>query len=88
MAFTPPTTDLAASRMMIPLPQINLNGMIYSTGTIEASGTFSAYGSLLAQGGFIGPEHFEVWYDDRFALGQFQNLPAIIPLPGSWYERY
>lgn len=70
----------------IPLDYIRLDGFFYAFGAIELQGPFSAYGALYAGKGFTGPgaEKLQVWYDDRFRLAAYQDLPPLIRLKGTW----
>lgn len=69
------------------LNDIRLDGFFYALGSIELRGAFSAYGALYAGQGFTGPgaENLQVWYNNRFRLAAYEEIPRVIRLKGTWY---
>ncbi len=86
---TPPWEGKADEETRIPvtLSGINLNGVIYSTGSVLIHGRFSVFGGIYAGDGFSDADDLEVWYNYDLATGRLKGNPAILPVKGSWIQK-
>ncbi len=75
------------TRMPVTLSGINLNGVIYSTGSVLIQGRFSVFGGIYAGDGFYDTDDLEVWYNYDLTTGRLKGNPAILPVKGSWIQK-
>src|SRR5439155_6226000 len=59
-ALAPPP---ASSPAPMSLPEVNLNGVLHTTGTLRVDRAVRVFGAVLAERGLAGEGYLEVWYD-------------------------
>jgi hypothetical protein len=64
LTVTNPNTSASQS-----LPQIFLDGVLYTAGTLSLSGNAGVFGSAIAEGGFVGGGTPDVYYNVQLASG-------------------
>lgn len=74
------------ARLPVILSGININGVIYSTGSITFKNETKIFGSVYSKHGIIGAEQMEIWYNHNLKTGYIKNIPAVLIAKGSWYE--
>ena len=72
---------------MFKLFEVNLNGVIYSTGSVVIEGKFNIYGGIYSKEGFSDAGDLEVWYNYDMMSGYIKGNPMVLPVKGSWIER-
>ena len=82
-ALAPPP---ASSPAPMSLPEVNLNGVLHTTGTLRVDRNVRVFGAVLAERGLAGEALLEVWYDADLGRGRVRGLPVVFPLRGTWRE--
>jgi hypothetical protein len=86
-AWSPPTDSQAlTSRVATTLSDINVQGVLHTTGRLQVDRQVRAFGSVVAEQGITGEGVLEVWYEYDAARGLFRGLPVVYPLSGTWRE--
>lgn len=92
-ALSPPITDQGHSltRAPVHLSGMNVNGVLYASGTITLTGRVRLYGAVMAGETITRADSsssLEVWYDHDLGEGLFRGLPVVYRAPGTWMARY
>ncbi len=68
------------------LKGIQLEGFFYTPGKISLEHRFWVYGAIFAGKGFIGngTHLLEIWYNDRFKDGDYQDIAPMTRIQGTW----
>lgn len=92
-ALTPPIPHQSNvfARAPIQLSAVNVNGVLYASGTITLNGKVRVYGAVAAGETIARSDSsssLEVWYDSDLGEGLFRGLPVVYRAPGTWTAHY
>ncbi len=85
--LTPPTgeTSSLGARVPVSLSRINLNGVLYVSGSLKVGGGARGFGSVATDGPLTtSGTGLEVWFNYDLRSGSYRGLPLVTVAPGSW----
>ncbi len=86
--LSPPTNGVSlGTRVPVRLANVNLNGVLYTTGALSIEGPVRTFGAVLAEGALSATgAGLEVWFNHELRSGLYRGLPVVEVAAGTWRE--